>query len=61
MWIGRGTYGPEDLDEAMETALAEKSVPTADYLLGEPLLPDLLADGLEALGIQIDDIAESGL
>lgn len=50
MWIGRDTFGADDLDEAIETAKSEASNPTEDYLLGIPLLSDYLAAGLEALG-----------
>ncbi len=50
-WIGRGTFEPEDLAEAIETARDEATTPTEDYLLGIPLLADYLEDGLEKLGI----------
>ena len=51
MWIGRDSFEPEELDEAMRTARAERTVPTEGYLMGEPRLADLLEAGLEALGI----------
>ncbi|MCV2445894.1 MULTISPECIES: DUF3775 domain-containing protein [Paracoccus] len=51
MWIGRDTFGPEDLEEAIATAKAERRSPTEDYLLGEPQLADYLEAGMEALGI----------
>ncbi|MEM7463374.1 MAG: DUF3775 domain-containing protein [Pseudomonadota bacterium] len=41
-WIGRGTYEPEELKDAMDTARAERVNPTEDYLLGIPLLADHL-------------------
>jgi len=50
-WIGRGTYGAEDWEEALATARAERDTRTDRYLLGMPLLADYLEDGLEALGI----------
>jgi len=50
-WVGRGSFEPEDLAEAIETAYAEASTPTADYLKGSPHLADHLESGLEALGI----------
>ena len=59
-WIGRGTYEPEDLAEAKETALAENITPTESYLLGIPLLADYLEEGLDRLGISVED-AESGI
>jgi len=54
-WIGRGTYEPEELDEAIETARDEKVNSTARYLIGMPLLADYLEEGLERLGISADD------
>jgi hypothetical protein len=60
MWVGRETYGPDELDEAIQTARAERTTPTADYLLGEPLLADYLEDGLNAFGISVED-AEQGI
>jgi len=55
MWIGRETYEPEELSEAMETARHEATTPTEDYLLGVPLLADYLEDGLAKLGIDPTD------
>lgn len=58
MWIGRETYEPEEIDEAIETARAEASAPTEDYLMGIPMLADYLEDGLNALGITLDEAQE---
>lgn len=55
MWIGRGAFEPEEWDEAYETAYAEASTPTADYLIGTPHLADNLEAGLEALGYDATD------
>lgn len=55
MWIGRESFEPEELDEAVETARAERTTPTEDYLMGEPRLADLLEAGLEALGISPEE------
>ncbi len=49
-WIGRGSFEPEDLDDALETAAREATTPTADYLKGSPHLSDHLEAGMEALG-----------
>lgn len=59
-WIGRGTYEPEELEEAQATAYSERTNPTEDYLLGMPLLSDFLEEGLDRLGISVED-AESGI
>ncbi|WP_112321375.1 DUF3775 domain-containing protein [Oceanibium sediminis] len=55
MWIGRGSFDADDWDGAFETAQAEATAPTADYLSGIPELPDNLESGLEALGINVSD------
>ena len=59
-WIGRGTFDAEDLEEAIQTARDEAVQSTTDYLLGMPLLPDYLEDGLDRLGISVED-SEEGL
>lgn len=51
MWIGRGAFEPEELADAIATAQAEATTPTADYLIGTPHLSDNLEAGLDALGI----------
>jgi hypothetical protein len=55
-WIGRGTFEPEELDEAVDTAKSEKVNSTARYLLGLPLLADYLEEGLEKLGYAVEDV-----
>ena len=50
-WIGRGSFEPDDLAEALRTAESEATTTTAEYLLGSPHLADHLEAGLEALGI----------
>jgi hypothetical protein len=60
-WIGRGSFGPEELDEALATARAERTNRTEDYLLGIPLLSDYLEEGLERLGYSIEDAEDEAL
>lgn len=55
-WIGRGTFEPEEFDEAVETARNEQTGSTAGYLLGLPLLADYLEEGLEKLGFSANDV-----
>ncbi|MFA8443723.1 DUF3775 domain-containing protein [Yoonia sp.] len=50
-WIGRGSFEPEDLAEALATAGREATTPTADYLKGSPHLADHLEAGMAALGV----------
>lgn len=52
-WVGRGAFDPEDFEEAVETALAEATTPTADYLMGMPHLAENLEAGLDALGVDV--------
>lgn len=59
-WVGRGTYSAEEFSEAVETARAEQTNPTEQYLLGIPLLADYLEEGLEKLGYSIEDV-EKGI
>ena len=49
MWIGRGTYGPDELEKAIENARSENNQHTAEYLIDTPLLPDYLEEGLTQL------------
>ena len=50
-WVGRGSFEPEDLAEALETASREATTPTAAYLKGSPHLADHLEAGMAALGV----------
>ena len=49
-WLGRGDYTLESWEEALETARERHNERTAAYLMGMPLLPDLLSEGLAAHG-----------
>ena len=60
-WIGRGSFTPEELDEALATARAERTNRTEDYLLGMPLLPDYLEEGLDRLGYSVEDAEDESL
>ncbi len=51
MWVGRGTFEPEDYAEAVETARNEATTPTAEYLKGSLHLAEHLETGLEMMGI----------
>mgnify|MGYP003143315075 CR=1 FL=1 len=55
MWIGRGSFEAEELEEAKRTAYEEATTPCADYLLGTPHLSDHLENGLDALGLSASD------
>lgn len=52
-WVGRGSFDPDEFVEAVQTAKAEASVPTADYLFGSPHFVDHLEAGAEALELDV--------
>jgi hypothetical protein len=64
MWIGRGSFEAEELEEAKRTAYEEATTPCADYLIGTPHLSDHLENGLDALGLSAaedeDDLIRGG-
>jgi hypothetical protein len=60
-WIGRGSYAPDELSEAVAMAKAEAVNSTEDYLLGMPMLADFLEEGLEKLGYSIEEVEEEVL
>ncbi|THD74097.1 DUF3775 domain-containing protein [Thalassobius vesicularis] len=64
MWVGRGSFDADEFQEARETAMAEATVPTPDYLMGTPHLSDHLEAGLEELGLSAydeeDDLIRGG-
>lgn len=49
MWVGRGTFGLDEFQEARKIASEEATQSTSDYLLGTPLLADYLEEGLNAV------------
>jgi hypothetical protein len=54
-WLGRGDFAAEEWDDALAAAQERRTGPTADYLLGVPLLGDLLEEGFTALGYSCED------
>ncbi len=56
MWVGRGSFLPEEFGEALSTARTERVNTPEDYVLGEPMLADYLEDGLDKLGYSIEDV-----
>lgn len=55
MWIGRESFEPGEIEEAIEAARNERTAPTEDYLAGIPELPGFLESGLEAMGIDVTE------
>jgi hypothetical protein len=50
MWLGRGDYERSEWKTAVEEARRRDRRKAAAYLLGMPLLAELLEEGLETLG-----------
>jgi hypothetical protein len=55
MRLGRGDGSIEEWDELRREAADGRDLRTASYLLGEPLVSDYLAEGLDAFGLTWDD------
>lgn len=55
-WTGRGDYSPEDWDEARSLAAERNQSDTASYLMEMDMLGDLLAEGVAAFGLSIEDV-----
>lgn len=60
-WIGRGSFGPDELEDALETARSEHNKRTAQYLLGMPLLSDYLEEALDLLGYSVEDAEDDAM
>ncbi|MFC7477237.1 DUF3775 domain-containing protein [Dankookia sp. GCM10030260] len=57
VWVGRGDYGPEEWEEALRLAVERNATGDAGgYLLGMDMAGDLLAEGVAAFGLSIEDI-----
>lgn len=54
-WVGRGDYAGEDWEEARTLARERNIRDPADYLLGIDMLGDMLEEGLEELGLSLED------
>jgi hypothetical protein len=55
LWLGRGDGTLEDWDDLRDEAQRQHNNRTAAYLLGEPLLSDLLEEGLSQFGLTCED------
>jgi Protein of unknown function (DUF3775) len=54
-WLGRGDYTADDWDAVREDAVNQHNENTAGYLLGMPLLPDFLEEGLSLVGYSCEE------
>lgn len=61
VWLGRGDYTAKEWNRAVAEARERHKGSTADYLLGTPLLPDLIEEGLAQLGVSCTAFEEGHL
>lgn len=54
-WVGRGDFSADEWDDAVAAARERRTGPTSAYLLGVPLLGDLLEEGFTTLGYTCED------
>jgi hypothetical protein len=55
MWLGRGDYGIDEWEGAVDDALGDFSIRAAEYLLAHPMLSDHFEEGLIAHDLSCDD------
>ena len=53
LWVGRGDYGFETWNEAVRQARFAKNRRVVRYLIGTPMLGDLIEEGLAELGVYV--------
>jgi hypothetical protein len=56
-WLGRGDETLAEWEELREEAARQHNNRTASYLLGMPLLPDFLEEGLAKFELSCEDVA----
>jgi hypothetical protein len=61
LFVGRGDYTPEEWNDALAAARDRGDPPTVRFLLDEPLLGDLLEDGLSAFDLSCEDFEKDRL
>lgn len=54
MWLGRGDFGPDEWQNALDQAKDAWTPETADYLMAHPLLADYWTEGLAQFGHRCD-------
>ncbi len=61
-WLGRGDFGADEWSEALAAAAAAAhDGPTSRYLMGLPLLGDLLEEGADMLGVSLTREEQTGM
>jgi hypothetical protein len=60
-WTGRGDFTKDEWDDALAEAERAHNEHTAEYLLGMPLLPDYLEEGLSQFDLSCEGSTMGGL
>ncbi|MBY0563194.1 MAG: DUF3775 domain-containing protein [Hyphomonadaceae bacterium] len=60
-WMGRGDFEAHEWETALATANERRAGETAGYLIGMPMLGDLLEEGAAMLGVSLTDEETKGL
>ena len=55
LWLGRGDFDAEDWPDALRQARETMDANETEYFLGTPLLADYLEEGVDALGLSLED------
>ena len=61
LWIGRGDYDQSEWGRAFKVAQDERTERTAEYLLGTPLLADLLSEGMAYYDMNCNELESEHL
>ena len=61
MWIGRGDYDQSEWGRAFKAAQDARTERTAEYLLGTPLLADLLSEGMAYYDMDCEELERQHL
>lgn len=60
-WVGRGDFGADEWEDALDMAVDRQAGKTSRYLLGIPILADYLAEGLAAFGLSCTEDGLAGV
>ena len=56
VWVGRGDFGIEDIEEARELARERHQGSSSRYLMGIPTLAEYLSEGVAAAGYDLEGL-----
>jgi len=56
VWLGRGTYDQDEFEDALSEASELDPARIPDYLIGTPLLPEYLEEGMTKMGLELEEL-----